>query len=492
MRKSFKKVLSLALTAAMAVSLGSGFVAPTTAEAATLAANKVKDYTNAPYNAYLCFQSSLYSYRDAFDNDTAGITNTSIPRTSSTKIYQNDEKANLDSASKTANAGVDVFYWDKMFIQNAPFGTETKKGDDTTFRDFNADGTLDQYTVPKNCKWIVRTADFQQPDITYDGTYTVSMSNFAEDTFKYNYGFRMLYINTNIPLSVKNVKFSDITLKIDGVQVGETMKEGVIRNATDSPNTYNVMVTNEYGYISYGCKGEAPVESKKDAAPDPVWEAAKKAGTESVMPKKSIEITFTVSGLGTAPAGYVPQDKNVSAASTQAIVAEALAKIEAAKNQTNPDGSTNTSGSAVKSLAVGEKFTAGNFNYKVIKASETNDGSAEVAVAGLTKSAKKKASLTVSKTVENASISYKITTIGKKAFANNKKLKSVTLGANVKKIEKQAFSKCTKLAKLNVKGKLTKVDKKAFAGCKKKIKVLGSKKKANIKVLKKSGYKKFK
>ena len=48
---------------------------------------------------------------------------------------------------------------------------------------------------------------------------------------------------------------------------------------------------------------------------------------------------------------------------------------------------------------------------------------------------------------------------------------------------------------MKVKAKLTKVAKKAFKGCKKTIKVKGASKKvtkANVKKLKKSGYKKFK
>ncbi len=489
MRKSFKKVLSLAMAAAMAVSLGSGFVAPATADALTLKAADNKEVAafmeSGTYNAYLTFQTSMYSYRNPFDDDTTGLTNKDIPCVPNvTTIYENEEKAALDkpSSTKGANAGVSVFDWRKMFIHNSANSTDVK---DVEFRDFNADGTKDVYKVPKYSRYIVRTADFLQPDITYDGTYTVSMSGFAENTFQYDYGFRMLGINTNIPITKTDVKFTNVILKIDGVQVGEAMAEGVVRNAGDSPNSYNIMVANEYGYVDYGIKGQKVDENKKDPAADPVWEAAKAANTTPVMPKKSIEITFTVSGLGAAPAGYVPKNDHAIAASTQAIV----------QQQQQTIASQQAIDAATPSLEVGAGFTAGKFNYKVIKASAQNDGTAEVAVVGLTKAAKKKTSLTVAKTVTNEVVSYKVTTVGKNAFANCKKLKNVTLGANVTTIQKKAFSKCTKLAKLTVKGKLTKVEKKAFAGCKKKIKVAGGNKKAvkaNIKALKKSGYKKFK
>ncbi len=488
MRKSFTKVLSLALAAAMTVGLGSGFVAPATADAATLKATDNKEIKafmeSGVYNAYLGFQTSSYSYRDGFDNDTAGLTNTSIPRDEikGTYVYESEEKMALDKPTtiKFENSGVSVFNWRKMFIQNTPNANSPLK--DYEFRDLNADGTKDKYQVPKNSKYVVRTADFRQPDITYDGTYTVSMENFNENAFQYDFGFRMLYINTNIPLSVKDVKFTNIILKIDGVQVGQPMAEGVVRNDKDSPNSYNIMLTNEYGYTDYGLKTQAVDTGKNDPAPDPVWEAAKTNGGVITMPKKSIEITFTVSGLGAAPAGYVA--KNDDAIATQTAL-DVGTQQEQLKNEA-------ASKAALSSLAKGSKITAGNLTYKVTKASQVNDGSAEVAVVGVKKAAKKKASLSVPKTIVNKDVTYKVTAINKKAFANCKKLKSITIGANVKKIQKQAFANCAKLAKIKVNGKLTKVEKKAFAGCKKNIKVSGKNKKANIKALKKSGYKKFK
>lgn len=66
------------------------------------------------------------------------------------------------------------------------------------------------------------------------------------------------------------------------------------------------------------------------------------------------------------------------------------------------------------------------------------------------------------------------------------------MGKNVTTINKNAFAKCTKLTSLKANAKLKKVAKGAFKGCKKKIKVSGKSKKANVKLLKKSGYKKFK
>lgn len=456
MRKSFKKALSFVLSAAMIAGLGSGAA---TADAASVSADKVASYTARPYRAYLAFQSDVYSFRDSFDSDTYGIL--------STKEQQKEFASGTGSVYASADAqspGISGFDWTKMFFYRVAKGTETTEKE---FRDYNADGTKDKYTVPKSMKCIVGTADFESPDISYDGTYTVSMKNFPADTFQYDKGFRMLYADTTIPLTEANVKFTNVSLKIDGTQV-YTAAEGVIRNNVDSPNTYKLMVANEYGYSDYGCKGEK-ANSKNDAVPDMVWEAGKTNGGVVNMPKNSIEITFTVSGLGAAPAGYVPQDNNSSVAS----------------------GTTITVATPPACLAKGATFTAGKFNYKVTKTSEKS-GSATVALTGVKSSAQNKASLSVPASVTNEDFKYKVTAINSKAFAKCKKLKTVTIGSNVKTIEKNAFANCKKLNALKIKGKLSKVAKGAFKGCKQKIKVSGKAKAANVKALKKSGYKKFK
>lgn len=64
---------------------------------------------------------------------------------------------------------------------------------------------------------------------------------------------------------------------------------------------------------------------------------------------------------------------------------------------------------------------------------------------------------------------YKVTSVGKKAFAGNTKLTQVTIGKNVKKIETKAFYGCKKLKKVVYKGKKSKISKgsKAFGKCNK-------------------------
>lgn len=140
-----------------------------------------------------------------------------------------------------------------------------------------------------------------------------------------------------------------------------------------------------------------------------------------------------------------------------------------------------TAAPAAKSLAKGKKIKAGNFTYKVT-------ASKKVEVTAVKASAKKKAALTVPATVKKSGVTYKVTSVGSKAFKGCAKLKKVTLGKNVTAIKANAFQGCKKLATVTCKAKLKKVAKKAFKGTK-KIKVAGKSAKANKKLIKKSGAK---
>lgn len=115
---------------------------------------------------------------------------------------------------------------------------------------------------------------------------------------------------------------------------------------------------------------------------------------------------------------------------------------------------------------MGKVLTIKGYKYKVTK---TNKTGGEVSLVGMAnkKKAKKLKKLTVKNTVsykfEGKKYTYKVTSIGKKAFKNSKKLKKVTIGANVTSIGKGAFYNCKKLSKVVVKSKsLKSVGKKAF------------------------------
>lgn len=193
--------------------------------------------------------------------------------------------------------------------------------------------------------------------------------------------------------------------------------------------------------------------------------------------------------------------------------------IKGLTKKTSGPGKTEDSTTKVIGTAKGKTFTVGNFQYKVTVAATitgTKKAAGKVTVVGLTKTGKKKSSISVKNTVSKSGASYSVTAIASKAFKKATKLKKATLGTNVKAIPTSAFEGCKKLTTVSAKG-VTKIGKKsfknckalkkltlkkkvsvkkgAFKGCKKTIKVTGASKKvnkANVKKLKKSGYKKFK
>lgn len=128
----------------------------------------------------------------------------------------------------------------------------------------------------------------------------------------------------------------------------------------------------------------------------------------------------------------------------------------------------------------GTKYTVAGCQYKVIKAG------AEVSLVGTNKNAK---SVTIPAVIKVKGVTYKVTSIGAKAFNGSKKLKKVTIGTNIKKISNNAFYKCKSLKMVNIKSVLlTKktANKKAFKGVNKKmvIKVPKKVKKAYAKMFK--------
>ena len=278
--------------------------------------------------------------------------------------------------------------------------------------------------------------------------------------------FNMLFITTDIPLSMKGVEVKNAVLKIDGKKIKEYK---VVPNKADASKYYQFMLADAY----------APADGTKDA-PYP-------SGAElKTLPTDSIEVEYTVSGV----------DFN----------------------------------SKVIGVKKGKTFTQGNFKYKVTKAvvlsGDNKVTKGAVQVVGLSKKGKKKANLSLgatAKVTSKAAIStaaavmtYKVTTLKSGAFKNSaklksfsfkkatnvkklpskvfmncKKLKKVELNKKMKKIPAAAFKGCKNLATIKCNAKLSSVSKSAFKGCKKKIKITGKSKKANKKKIKKA-YKKVK
>ena len=128
----------------------------------------------------------------------------------------------------------------------------------------------------------------------------------------------------------------------------------------------------------------------------------------------------------------------------------------------------------------GTKYTVAGCQYKVTKAG------AEVSLIKANKKAKR---VTIPAVIKVNGVTYKVTSIGAKAFNGNKKLTKVTIGTNIKKISDNAFFKCKSLKTVTIKSVLlTKktANKKAFKGVSKKmvIKVPKKVKKVYVKIFK--------
>ena len=111
----------------------------------------------------------------------------------------------------------------------------------------------------------------------------------------------------------------------------------------------------------------------------------------------------------------------------------------------------------------GTVYTIAGNQYKITKAG------AEVSLIKTSVTAK---TVTIPATISVKGLTYKVTTIGAKAFKQNKKLNTVTIGVNVRSISNNAFFKCPSLKTTNIKTVLLTnktASKKAFKGTNKKL-----------------------
>ena len=112
----------------------------------------------------------------------------------------------------------------------------------------------------------------------------------------------------------------------------------------------------------------------------------------------------------------------------------------------------------------GTTFNSGNYRYRVVKAA-TAKAQGTVRVIGTTN--KNITSVKINTTVKSGVFTYRIVSIGNKAFRNLKKLKKVTIGNNVTEIGSNAFSGCGKLTKVTIGKGVKKIGSKAFNNSKK-------------------------
>lgn len=463
MRKLFKSVISMALAAAMVVTTGAVNAPAKAAVNPVDGAQKMAEATS--YNAYTAFQIGGYWVSRASWNDSAA--------------GRNDVRETGDKFVNEDNGKSYDYDYSKEFL--------AFNGDDQTVND----------------------GGIKDAVMTQNGTYTMEMTKLNVNNFT-NAGdalWNMLHISTDIPMTVANVKCTDVKVYLDGSTTPYATLAEAKPNLQKSTNLgcYDFFIFDGYSG-NHGTKGV--LDNKKFTK----------------FPTKGLKIEFTISGV------------NFSAPKQSVAL---------------PNG-----------LVAGQKFAYNGVQYKVLERSMDNGAKGAVAVAGLDTAGAKKTSIKLPTVVNNGTNSYNVTGIANKAFKGAKKLKkitisssiktmgtsafagcknltSVTMGKSVKSVSKQAFSgcaklktvkfgasvksiaasafqgckslkavklgkkvksigksafaKCTKLNKITVYQKV-KVSKNAFKGCKKTIKVAGAKKFASYtkKKIVKSGYKKVK
>ncbi|MBQ8569179.1 MAG: hypothetical protein IJ446_08175 [Oscillospiraceae bacterium] len=179
-------------------------------------------------------------------------------------------------------------------VQSASYTFRNAWNDATYGKDVvGDDGTVwfDQLTGWEGATALNKGGDFTDVEITEDGTYTVSVSNFdfgADETLN------LLFVSTDIPLDA-GVTISDVKVKMDG------MEKYTFADAYLSPD--------ELEYMSPMCIN--------------IWndDLGKQDGLFGyIMPTDSIEIEFTVSGMPAADAA--PAETEEAPAEETAPVAD--------------------------------------------------------------------------------------------------------------------------------------------------------------------------
>lgn len=317
--------------------------------------------------------------------------------------------------------------------------------------------------------------------LTKDGEYTVSIEGVALSGNKY----QMLGLATDLlAKTYPGVKVTNTSIKVDGNEIMPEPSSLVMK--TDE-KYYTFMAIN-----TWDSKKEDETDTEKYMLD------TKNDKGKMKLPKKSISITFTISGLEKALKAI--EDKSYIDPQTgkTLLEGEATPTPEATQTPTQAPAQTPTASAvatvpsapavtAVTNVTKGDVVKDKNASYKV---TDTTKKTVEYkAPAGKTKN-----SVAIPTTVKVDGTTYKVTSIAKNAFKNNKKLKKVTVSSNITSIGANAFSGCKSLKNIVIKStKLKSVGKNAIKGINKKavIKVPAKKLKAYKKLFtKKTGFKK--
>ncbi len=428
---------------------------------------------------------------------------------SMTKMTGGDPNASTET---TVGKYIDQDLWGKTGIHAYLFFQTSTWDYRNNFKPFSLAGSDRTYEY-------IQASGSEAPDdtkvtdvmLTQDGTYTVSIEGAKITGTKY----QMLGLATDLLVEkYPGVKISNATITVDGKNVMESP-------ANPNPDPLNLIRKSDDAYYTFVGINTYDSKNKADETETEKYVMDGRNNRGKIKtPKKSISMTFTVSGLDAAlkdiqnktyvnpqtgktiqqeeaeeAARKAEEERKAAEEAARKAAEEAARKAaEEAAKIPSPSGIATPPAAAKKvGLKVNKTFTVGNYKYKVTRRATTASQGA-VSVVGLTKKGVKAKKLSVPASVKNKKIKYQVTGIGAKTF-KGAKAASITLNKNIKTIPSKAFVNCKKLKTLTVNAKLKKVAKGAFKGCKKKIKVKGASakvRKANVKLLKKSGYKKFK
>lgn len=173
--------------------------------------------------------------------------------------YDNDGDNNNQNTSYHAYLGFQTNNWD--------YRNDYETDADADDYDFFKQAIIDGYPTDTD------TVGIDNASITGNGTYSVKIdgADFTNST-----QFNSLYISTDIPVTLKNIEFSDITVIIDGREAA-VLENGLVNAAclSGSKKYYMIMAVNLFGNpgIDY---------------PE---------NFDYQMPERSVELQFTVNGL---------------------------------------------------------------------------------------------------------------------------------------------------------------------------------------------------
>lgn len=340
------------------------------------------------------------------------------------------------------------------------------------------------------------------------------VKNFKSNQFEYSVIVPSNEIFVGAKLSQNAPKNSNMKVYFTAHMYGYTwpVEESISEDSVLDISTFLFDESVEGGLVKIkaGVEGNADEDIPEDTQTYMLY--VHKEGTKSALLTTKLEALPEVSALALTDKDSVAEARTAYDELTDAqkeLMApsliqkltdseEQIAKLEKAeedkKQQTPTTGedkkqqTSTTEPSNEVSVKKGAMFTVKGYKYKVTSNLVKNS---TVTVVGYKN--KKLSKISVPSSVKYKNVSFKVTTVGNKAFKNQKKAKTIVIGKNVKTIGKQAFAGDSNVKKITVKSAvLSKVESKAFSGINKKavIKVPAKKLKSYKKIMKNKGQKK--